>query len=60
MTLSLAKKIGGFTLVGTSRVCINGRSRKDKCSHGKPKSIGRVCISMQPIYHRSKSREELL
>jgi len=52
---SLSKEARGST-VSTSRDCIYGRSRKNKCDDGIPEPAGRVCI-MQPICHRYRQGE---
>jgi len=40
---SLAEKTRGSTTVGSSRICSNKRSRKNKWDNGMPELAGRVC-----------------
>ena len=45
IALSLAK-IRDFSAAGTDRACSNKRSRKNKYSHCKPKSMDRICAKV--------------
>ena len=53
---SLAKKARDL-IVGANRACSNRGSWEDKCSHCKPKSIGRFYAKVQPIYNGSRLQE---
>ena len=49
--LSLAKETKSSTIADSNKVCSNGKSRKNECSNSMPKLVGRVCISIRPIYY---------
>jgi len=50
MASSLAKEAGDALIVGSNRICSNGRSRENKCGDGKLSTEGRVSSKEPTCY----------